>query len=151
MVQFQNAYTRLSQENGSESQPQSEDSHNRQGEASEDATMKAANRISRALLQQELTRQEKEKLGPIVHYIFGTAMGGFYGMLVELRSNMTAGFGSAFAMGLFLIADEIAVPAMGLSRPASEAPLSSHLYGLASHLVYGITTEGVRRGIDHLL
>jgi hypothetical protein len=53
--------------------------------------------------------------------------------------------GSLFGSVLFLGADELAVPALGLSE-AAESP-SSHLYGWASHLVYGLTTELVRRQV----
>ena len=47
------------------------------------------------------------------------------------------------------LADEIAVPALGLSRKPTEYPLSSRSawIGLASHLVYGVSTEAVRKGI----
>jgi putative membrane protein len=48
---------------------------------------------------------------------------------------------------LFLGADEIAVPAMGLSKKATEAPLSSHVYALVSHIVYGLTTGAVRKAV----
>jgi putative membrane protein len=46
---------------------------------------------------------------------------------------------------VWLGADEIGVPALGLSGPPTQYPLSVHLYALASHLVYGFTTELVRR------
>ena len=51
-----------------------------------------------------------------------------------------AGFGTALVVG----ADEIAIPALGLSGQ-SESSIGTHPYGLASHLVYGVTIEGVRR------
>jgi uncharacterized membrane protein YagU involved in acid resistance len=56
-----------------------------------------------------------------------------------------------FGTGLFVAADEVAVPALGLSKSPREYPLSTHLYGLASHLVYGFTAEYVRRGVRRLL
>jgi hypothetical protein len=51
-----------------------------------------------------------------------------------------------FASALFTAADEIAVPALGLSGKPEEYPRASHLYGLASHLVYEVSTEMSRRG-----
>jgi hypothetical protein len=46
---------------------------------------------------------------------------------------------------LWATADEVAVPALGLSEPASEYPAAIHLQALASHLVYGVATwEAVR-------
>jgi len=41
--------------------------------------------------------------------------------------------------------DEAALPVPGLSKPPTEHPLSSHGLALASHVVYGLTTDGVRR------
>lgn len=44
-------------------------------------------------------------------------------------------------------ADEFAVPALGLSQTPDKAPLSSRLYGLAAHTVYGVTDKLVRKAI----
>jgi uncharacterized membrane protein YagU involved in acid resistance len=107
--------------------------------------MKTADTLSRKLFNRPLSRQQKKRAGPVVHYAFGAAMGAFYGVGAELFPGATRGFGTGFAATLFTIADEIAVPALGLSGKPTEAPLSSHVYGLISHLVYGVTAEGVRR------
>jgi len=40
---------------------------------------------------------------------------------------------------LFAAADEVALPAMQLTDSPAKIPLSMHVYGLASHLVYGAT------------
>jgi putative membrane protein len=47
--------------------------------------------------------------------------------------------------------DEIAVPALGLSKSPREYPISTHLQSLAAHFVYGLTTEVVRRTVRKLL
>ena len=41
----------------------------------------------------------------------------------------------------------LAVPAAGLSGPPSKTPPVTHAYALASHLVFGSVSEGVRRGL----
>ena len=46
---------------------------------------------------------------------------------------------------LWLGADEIMVPALKLSPPPADSPMKTHICGLASHLVYGLTVDGVRR------
>ena len=48
-------------------------------EPSEDATMKAADAIVHTTTGDHLSRAEKEKGGPIVHYAFGALTGGLYG------------------------------------------------------------------------
>jgi uncharacterized membrane protein YagU involved in acid resistance len=60
------------------------------------------------------------------------------------------GFGSVFGAAVWAVMDEVAVPALGFAKPALEYPLSTHAYALASHVVYGVTTEAVSRGIRAL-
>jgi uncharacterized membrane protein YagU involved in acid resistance len=72
-------------------------------------------------------------------------MGTLYGALAAVLPAATSGFGTAFGTALFALADETAVPVLGLSKPPTEYPLSSHAKALASHLVWGATTEAVRR------
>jgi len=45
----------------------------------------------------------------------------------------------------------VAVPAAGLSKSPREIPLITHVYALASHLVYGWITETVRRAVRRAL
>jgi hypothetical protein len=112
---------------------------------SEDATMKTADKLSESLLGKQLTKEQKKKLGPAVHYIFGGATGALYGALAEHIPEVTAAEGVPFGTAVFLGADEIAVPTFGLSKAPTEYPLSTHASALAAHLVYGITTEVVRK------
>ena len=55
--------------------------------------------------------------------------------------------GVGYGGAVFVGADEFAVPSLGLSQAADKAPVSSHFYGLASHTVYGVTEELVRKAI----
>jgi putative membrane protein len=149
MTQFQNAWSKASEaikSNSSEQRSQGEQKQQGKQE-SEDATMKAAGRIAR-LTGRQLSHEQKQQLGPLVHYSFGTLQGGVYGSVLE-SAGASGGFlpGLIFGASLFAVADEIAVPALRLSSKPAESPLSSHLYGLASHLVYGVSTEMVRRGV----
>jgi hypothetical protein len=110
------------------------------GESSKDATVKVADKLAH-LTGRQLSPPEKKKAGLAVHYAFGTTMGGLYGVTAEMGPRSVrrhaALSGLAFGSSLFIGGDEIAVPKLGLS--AGEAPLSSHIYALASHLVYGLT------------
>jgi putative membrane protein len=110
-----------------------------------DATMKTADRISEVLRARHLTKAEKKKAGPAVHYAFGALMGAVYGASVEVNPAANALAGIPFGAILFAGADEVALPALGLSDKPAAYPLSTHLYGLVSHAVYGVTTETVRR------
>lgn len=117
----------------------------------EDATMKAAGKIAHALLHRDRSLEEEKKLGPVVHYAFGAVMGAVYGGAVEMVPQARFGAGLPYGAAVFLGADEVAVPALGLSKPPKEYPASTHLYGLASHLVYGLSLEMVRRGVRRVL
>jgi len=82
------------------------------------------------------------------NYSFGTLQGGVYGGVREMTGNSGLILPALiFGSTLFVVADEVAVPAFGFSGKPIEFPLSSHLYGLASHLVYGVSVEIVRRGL----
>ena len=120
-------------------------------ENQDDATVKAARAISEGIFGHALKESEKKAAGAVVHYAFGTATGGLYGAVAELAPEGTTGMGLPFGAAFWLVADETAVPLLGLSKPPSEYPASTHAYALASHLVFGLTAEIVRRALRNAL
>jgi putative membrane protein len=117
-----------------------------------DATMKAADAITATVTGgQHLTWEQEQKGGPIVHYAFGALMGGLYGGLAEYSSLVRSGFGTTFGSALFTGGDLIAVPALKLSAPLSEAPTDALATPYVAHLVYGMTTELIRRMVRSIL
>jgi len=133
------------------SKPSRERPHGQASSEEKPATVQAVESITRATHGPELVPSEKKASGHVVHYAFGAANGILYGALSEYKPKARVGRGSAFGAGLWAVADEIAVPALGLSKPLRVQPASAHLYGLASHLVYGLTTDAVTRGVRALL
>jgi putative membrane protein len=122
-----------------------------EGESGEPATVKAAEAVSEGVFGHRLTEREKEVAGPAVHYAFGASVGALYGVAAEGWPGAAGGFGLPFGTAFWLVADEGAVPALGLSEPPAEYPPSTHVYALASHLVYGFTAELVRRAVRAVL
>ena len=122
-----------------------------QSSGGEDATMKTVGAIGHDVLHVEVSREQKEKYAPLVHYAFGTATGALYGALAERYPAVKKKWGTEFASAVFLAADELAVPAFNLSKPPGESPLSAHIFGWASHLVYGLATETARRAVRKTL
>jgi hypothetical protein len=118
-----------------------------QQDQGEDATMKTAEKLAEPVLGRQLTKSEKQAAGPVVHYTFGTLMGATYGVASELAPVTKALYGLPYGAALFIAADEIAVPALGLAKSPAQTPPSTHFYGLVSHLVYAATLETVRRGV----
>lgn len=156
MNQFQAAWTRIAEgsekPHGAQSMQPTEGSKG-EGDTKEqdDATVETAKAISENVFGHELQESEKKAAGAAVHYAFGTATGGFYGALAEVSPQVTMGAGLPFGAAFWLLADEITVPALGLSKGPTEYPVSTHAYALASHLVYGMTAELSRRALRQVL
>ncbi|HEX5236792.1 MAG TPA: DUF1440 domain-containing protein [Silvibacterium sp.] len=114
----------------------------------EDATMKAADAVVEITTGgRHLSHEGRKKGGPIVHYSYGALMGGLYGSAAEYLKASRAGLGTVFGSLLFVAGDLIAVPAFGLGPSATEQPASAMVNPFAAHLVYGSTTEVVRRAV----
>ena len=106
----------------------------------------AAQAVARALLGRRLMADELAIAAPLVHFSFGAAIGAVYGVYAERVIRHRSGNG--FGVLVWLVADEIAMPLMGLSRSTLERPLELHVQSLAAHLVYGSTTERVRQALS---
>ena len=114
-------------------------------EDEEDAAVKAASTVSEAFFDHNLTPNEKKIAGPALHYAVGATTGIVYGLAAELLPEVTSGAGLSYGTAFWLVVDEAMVPMLGLSKGPTAYPFSTHIYSLASHLVFGATAEGVRR------
>jgi len=112
---------------------------------SESSTVKVANKVSRAASDEPLPEPYKEPAGQAVHYAFGGLLGAAYGAATTAWPKTATGFGVPFGAAVWAAADEIGVPAAGLSKPPTESPPSTHAYSFLSHLVFGAALEGSRR------
>ncbi len=120
-------------------------------DADDDATERLSNFISKEVFDHNLTESEKETAGTAFHYAYGLTSGAAYGAAAEFLPQITAGAGLPFGAFIWIAADEGIVPLLGLSKAPTEYPLSTHAYGLASHLVYGLTAEMTRRATRSVL
>lgn len=156
MTQFQKLWSSAQNELEMRQQQDEQPKHRREaqkdsgGRKADDATVKAANKVSKAVFNKALTRQQKKFAGPAVHYGFAMAMGALYGAFAEVTELTSSGFGTFFGTLLFIGADEIAVPSLKLSPPPQEVEIDKHFYGWVSHVVYGAALEGSRRAIYKL-
>lgn len=121
------------------------------GGDSEPATARAADSVARVATGSEVAEADKPLAGQLVHYGVGAALGIAYGVAAAYRPAVTAGYGAAFAIGTAAVLDEGAVPAAGWGEAPWQSPASTHLYSLASHLVFGVVAEAVRRQVDATL
>lgn len=120
-------------------------------EPDDDAAARTGNAVSELVFDHHLTKSEKETAGAVAHYAMGVTSGAIYGAVAEMMPVATTCEGTAFGAAVWLMADEGVVPALGLSRNATDYPPSIHVYSFTSHLVYGLTTELVRRAIRRAL
>jgi hypothetical protein len=118
---------------------------------SDDSAERLAQTISVGVLEHELTPREKDLAGTAFHYAYGVSMGAVYGAAAEAAPVATAGAGMPYGALIWLGADEMAVPALGLSKSSFEYSPSINAAALAAHLVYGVVLESVRRSVRHVL
>ncbi|MEN3326020.1 MAG: putative rane protein [Acidobacteriota bacterium] len=120
-------------------------------EPDDNAAVRTGNAVSEFVFDHHLTKSEKEKAGAVAHYAMGVTSGAIYGAMAEVMPMATVAEGLPFGAAVWVVADEGVVPALGLSRNPSEYPASIHVYSFASHLVYGLATELVRRAVRKAL
>ena len=108
-------------------------------------TVKAADAIAEATVGEPVPPRYRERTGTAVHYGFGAVLGAVYGAAVEVRPATSLGLGTVYGAAVSLVADEMAMPALGFTPPAPEVAASTHLRGFVSHLVFGLSLETVRR------
>jgi hypothetical protein len=111
----------------------------------EPASIQVAALAAEAVADAPLDAREKQTGGSLVHYMFGAAVGAAYGAAAETRQGATALAGLPFGTGVWIAADELGLPLAGLARAPTDYPARRHLAAFASHLVFGLTTEAVRR------
>lgn len=126
------------------SDEQSSSSEQQSSEQGDSSTVKVANAVSKTVLQRPLQQQDKEKASYIVHFAFGTLMGGIYGISSEYLPAARLGHGLLHGIALWGGADALAVPSLGLSSPVTERSAGELAYELLAHAVYGVASESVR-------
>jgi putative membrane protein len=94
---------------------------------------------------------EKTVAREAIHWGFGAGAGAVYGALAEYYPAATAKEGASFGLALLTLTHETALPAMGLSAPVDEQMPREHTSEAATHLVYGLVAERVRRFVRNLL
>lgn len=119
-------------------------------EGGQNANELAADAVAHTAVDRDLTEREMQVAAPLMHYAFGAGVSTAYGMAAEHAPWATAGAGSGYGALVWAGADEGVVPALGLSH-APRYPAEAHLHALTAHLVFGISTELVRRTVRRAL
>lgn len=114
---------------------------------SEPATYQAADAVAQTVTGHPVPAPYKPAAGSVVHYLFGGALGALYGAAARSNPDMAHWGGVPFGATVWMIADEIGVPLAGLSKAPTEYSAASHASAFLTHMVYGATTDTVRRVI----
>ena len=94
---------------------------------------------------------KKEFAAEAIHWGFGALTGAAYGALVEYYPAATAKDGAGFGMALSSLTHETLLPAMGLAAEPEEQTARERTSEMATHVVYGVVTETVRRVVRKML
>lgn len=89
-----------------------------------------------------------ERAAQVVHLAFGSAWGGVYGLVAGTLPSV-AGLrgGLAFGAAVWLLSDDILLPAFNLAAWPHHYPVKDHLYAIAAHAVYGAAVAGTFEGL----
>lgn len=107
--------------------------------------------LAEKLAGHELTADQKVVAAETIHWGFGALTGAAYGALAEFYPAATAKDGAGFGMALASLTHEGALPAMGLSAPPEQQTTRERTSEMASHAIFGVVTETVRRVVRKVL
>jgi len=99
----------------------------------------------------DLNAPAKALAAGTIHWGFGAAAGAAYGVLAEYFPAATDRNGASFGMALETLTHEGALPALGLAAAPEEQTAREHASEMATHVVFGMVTETVRRFVRKML
>ena len=107
--------------------------------------------LAEKIAGHSLDRERKEIAAETIHWGFGALAGAAYGALAEFYPAATSKEGATFGLTLMSLTHETALPAMALSAPPEEQTAREHTSEAASHILYGVVTERVRKFVRGML
>jgi hypothetical protein len=103
-----------------------------------------------AMVDRDLSEEERERAGSAIHWALGAGAGAAYGVLRGRVPAADLGNGLLFGGAFWAIMDEGANSALGLTPGPGEFPWQTHARGLAGHLVFGVAADAVLRVLDRI-
>lgn len=108
-------------------------------------------KLANKLAKEELDKKEKKPVEKKIHWTFGLLTGGFYGLSVEKNPQAATGLGTLMGTALYGGTHGTVVPALKLEPWPTENKPEFVINEFVGHLVYGMTTEIIRRQTRKLL
>ncbi len=110
-----------------------------------------AEKVADTFASHPLSPGSKAVAKETIHWIFGVAAGAVYGVLAEFYPAATSRRGINFGMTLMALTHESALPAFGLSAAPGDQTAREKTSEMATHVVYGLVAETVRRNVRKTL
>lgn len=117
----------------------------------EPSTEAVARLAVEAVTDEEPADSTRARLGQVVHWGYGAAVGGLYGLIRSDNEELDLPAGAGYGAALWLIGDEVMVPLLGLAKGPTANGLSSHAQALGAHLVYGVATSGATHALRRII
>jgi hypothetical protein len=111
----------------------------------DDAAERVGSAAYRAATGERPPRRLRPGLGAAAHYAMSIGLAVGYAWLAPRFPAVGAGRGTLFGSVVWALADETAMPVLGLSRGPRELPAATHAQALIGHWVYGATVDCVQR------
>lgn len=116
----------------------------------ETVTETVARRVVEGLFQRGPIEHDA-RAGRIVHYAFGSAWGGLYGLLATRSRRLEEPLGGlGFGLGVWMVSDTVILPVFRLSAWPQAYPVKNHAYAIAANLVYGVSVWGTFEALRRL-
>jgi putative membrane protein len=103
------------------------------------------------LAGHHLDSKTKAVASGAIEWGFGAAAGAAYGALAEYYPAASSRGGATFGLTLMTLTHETALPMMGLEAPLDEQTPREHASEAATHVIYGVVAERVRRLVRGML
>lgn len=100
----------------------------------------AAEKVAK-LAGTSLSEDERKTEGTRIHWALGVGAGALYGALRARVPQTGVAQGLGFGTLFWLLMDEGAVYALGLTPAPTKFPWQTHARGLAGHLVFGVVAD----------
>ena len=88
----------------------------RQEDELQEQRAEAAEHIVKSTFGKHLSRSERRRAAPIVHYAVGAFTGGIYGLTAEILPIVRRGYGTGYSNLLFLSGSEAVLPWFNVGR-----------------------------------
>jgi hypothetical protein len=96
----------------------------------------------------ELSDAQRKQYGSAIHWSLGAGAGAVYGALRNRLPGAELGHGLLFGTAFWVLVDEGANTALGLTPGPMQFPWQTHARGLAGHLVFGVAAHAALNALD---